>query len=210
MMGLFGESTDEQCMWRVQNDDDPAAFARLVTRWEMPIRRLCERMLGDAQRGEDAAQEAFARVFARRKDFQPSGKFSTWLWRIAINLCLDELRRRKRRPEHPLEDESGETVVVLAAPEPGPDERLVSQERAELVRRTLQELSEPLRTVLVLRHYEDLKFREIADVLGIPEGTVKSRMFEALNQMEQRLNNRLASQHGIGAGQAPSQSRTAP
>ncbi|HSH93545.1 MAG TPA: sigma-70 family RNA polymerase sigma factor [Roseimicrobium sp.] len=188
MIGPFGTSTDEQCMWRVQQDDDPAAFARLVTRWETPIRRLCERMLCDAHRGEDVAQEAFARVFARRKDFQPTGKFSTWLWRIAINLCHDELRRRKRRPEHPIEDEEGETVIVLATNDPGPDAQIVSQERAAVVRRALQEMPEHLRAVLVLRHYEDLKFREIADVLGIPEGTVKSRMFEALNQMEQRLS----------------------
>src|SRR5439155_2548613 len=105
-------TTDEQAMWRVQTQDDEGAFARLVRRWEGPIQRLCTRMLGDAHRGEDLAQETFARVFARRKEWQPSGKFSTWLWRIALNLCYDELRRLKRRPEAPLDDDGGEAFVA--------------------------------------------------------------------------------------------------
>jgi RNA polymerase sigma-70 factor (ECF subfamily) len=79
--------TDEQAMWCVQTQDDERAFAQLVRRWEGPIQRLCLRMTGDAQRGEDLAQETFVRVFSRRKDFQANGKFSTWLWRIALNLC---------------------------------------------------------------------------------------------------------------------------
>ena len=90
---------DEQAMWRVQMEDDPEAFALLVKRWQGPIQNLCTRMLGDAHRGEDLAQEAFAKVFARRKDYVPSSKFSTFLWRVALNLCYDELRRRNRRRE---------------------------------------------------------------------------------------------------------------
>src|SRR5438045_622060 len=95
--------TDEQAMWRVQTQNDEHAFARLVRRWEGPIQRLCARMTGDLHRAEELAQEAFARVFAKRKDYRPSGRFSTWLWRIAVNLCYDELRRRKRRDESSLD-----------------------------------------------------------------------------------------------------------
>src|SRR5579862_2394018 len=101
---LFGLS-DEQAMWRVQVHDDAHAFARIVQRWEAPIQRLCTRMLNDEQRGEDLTQETFARLFAKRKEYQVSGRFSTYLWRMAVNLCYDELRRRKRRPESPLEIE---------------------------------------------------------------------------------------------------------
>src|SRR5580658_4624173 len=90
--------SDEQAMWRVQNEEDQAAFAQLVKRWEGPIVRLCARMTGDLQRGEDLKQETFARVFARRKDFRPDARFSSWLWRIALNLCYDDLRRRYRQP----------------------------------------------------------------------------------------------------------------
>src|SRR5256886_1743254 len=156
--------TDEQAMWRVQMQDDEAAFAQIVRRWEGPIQRLCVRMTGDAHRGEDLAQETFARVFARRKDYQPSGRFSSWLWRIALNLCYDELRRRQRREETSLDGMCGEAMAALeafVAPEPTPDKSLVEQERSELVRKALMQLSETYRTVLVLRHYENLKFREI-------------------------------------------------
>ena len=187
--------TDEQAMWRVQTQDDETAFAQLVRRWEGPIQRLCLRMTGDLHRGEDLAQEAFTRVFAKRKEYQPNGKFSTWLWRIALNLCYDELRRRQRREETSLDGMCGEAMAALeafVAPEPAPDKSLVEQERSELVRKALMQLSETYRTVLVMRHYEDLKFREIADVLDVPEGTVKSRMAEALTQMNRILKPILA------------------
>jgi len=187
--------TDEQAMWRVQTQDDETAFAQLVRRWEGPIQRLCLRMTGDLHRGEDLAQEAFTRVFAKRKEYQPNGKFSTWLWRIALNLCYDELRRRQRREETSLDGMCGEAMAALeafVAPEPAPDKSLVKQERSELVRKALMQLSETYRTVLVMRHYEDLKFREIADVLDVPEGTVKSRMAEALTQMNRILKPILA------------------
>ena len=194
LRSLFAIS-DEQAMWRVQSQDDDLAFAQLVRRWEGPIQRLGARMTGDVQRGEDLAQETFARVFAKRKDYQPSGKFSTWLWRIALNLCYDELRRRQRRDESSLDGMCGEAVPALevfVAPEPPPDRSLVDQERSELVRSALMQLSEPYRTVLVLRHYENLKFREIAGALDVPEGTVKSRMAEALTQMGRLLKPMLA------------------
>src|SRR5437879_12908093 len=90
LRSLF-DSSDEQAMWRVQTQDDESAFAQLVRRWQGPIQRLCGRMTGDLHRGEDVAQEAFARVFAKRKDDQPSGELPNWLWRIALNLCTAEL-----------------------------------------------------------------------------------------------------------------------
>ena len=180
--------TDEQAMWRVKMDDDPQAFARLVERWQGPIQRLCIKMLGDAHRAEDLTQEAFVRVFARRKDYEPAGRFSTFLWRIALNLCYDELRKIKRRGESSLEggaDERGETDFM--ADTAGPDVQVVADERAEHVRRALLQIPEPYRVVVVLRHYEGLKFREIGEVLDLPEGTVKSRMVEALNQLSRLL-----------------------
>ena len=79
-------------MWEVTCHDDHRAFAQLVARWEQPIRRLCARLTGDWERGEDLKQETFVRLFAKRKDYQPTGRFSTYLWRIALNLCHDELR----------------------------------------------------------------------------------------------------------------------
>jgi RNA polymerase sigma-70 factor, ECF subfamily len=193
LSSLFGAS-DEQAMWRVHTQDDAHAFAQLVHRWELPIQRLCARMIGDAHRAEDLTQDAFARLFAKRKEYQPSGKFSTYLWRVALNLCYDELRRRKRRPESPLlefdpgEDDPGPELAVV---EDRPDVLLLREEESGLVRRAVLGLSESYRVVVVLRHYENLKFKEIAEVLGIPEGTVKSRMAEALAQLRNALSRTL-------------------
>src|SRR5579872_2189288 len=91
--------TDEEAMWRVKLYDDHGDFDHLVKRWQGPIRRLCTRMVGDPHRGEDLKQDTFVRLFEKRKDYQPKGRFSSFLWRIALNLCYDELRRQKRRRE---------------------------------------------------------------------------------------------------------------
>jgi RNA polymerase sigma-70 factor (ECF subfamily) len=195
-MGTFLQTlflgSDEQAMWRVRTQGDPQAFARLVGRWERPLQRLCARLTGDPHRAEDLAQETFARVFARRAHYEPSGRFSTFLWRIAMNLCHDEQRRIKRRGEVPLDesgDSDGPALDELLADVPAPDRQLADADSAEHVRRALSRLPESHRVVVVLRHYEGLKFREIADVLEIPEGTVKSRMAEALSQLHRLLHH---------------------
>jgi len=185
-------TNDEQLMARVKRDDDAAAFARLMARWEKPIQRLCVRMTGDAHRAEDLTQTAFTRVFTRRAEWQPAGKFSTFLWCVALNLCHDEARRIQRRGEFSLdalEEAAGDGEMRFAADDLAPDAQVESQERSELVRRALAELPGQYREVVVLRHYEGLKFREIGEVLGIPEGTVKSRMAEALGQLNRLLKH---------------------
>ncbi|MEW6307311.1 MAG: RNA polymerase sigma factor [Verrucomicrobiota bacterium] len=183
--------TDEQAMWRVQNQDDHEAFARVVERWEQPIWRLCTRLTGDAHRGEDIKQEVFARIYAKRKDYRPDLRFSTWLWRIALNLCYDELRRNKRHATHLVDGEEGEGLEALPAAHDGPDGETVRSEEGALVRRAVLQLPEIYRTVLVLRHYEGLKLREIAEVLEVPEGTVNSRMAEALARLSRMLEPQL-------------------
>jgi RNA polymerase sigma-70 factor, ECF subfamily len=185
---------DEELMSRVKTHNDHEAFARLVQRWEQPIHRLCTRMTGDASRGEDLKQETFLRVFQARKTYQPTARFSTFLWRIALNLCYDELRRDQRRAQFPRDDEDPhgqEAVELPPAEDPGPDLRAARSEEAELVRRALLQLPEIYRSVIVLRHYEDLKLVEIAEVLEIPEGTVNSRMAEALSRLSRMLEPQL-------------------
>ena len=182
--------TDEQAMWLVQTADDHQAFARLVERWETPIFRLCSRMIGDAHRGEDLKQEAFSRVFARRKRYQPTSKFSTWLWRIALNLCYDELRRKQRSDHRFVQadlDEAPDERSDFTSTEPTPFLRLVEHEECELVRKALLKLDEDLRMVLVLRFCEGLKFREIADLLDLAESTVNTRVALGLARLTRLL-----------------------
>jgi len=182
-------------MWRVSTQDDHHEFARLMKRWEDPIWRLCTRMTGDPHRAEDLRQETFLRLFERRKEYQVRGRFSTYLWRIALNLCYDELRRQERRREFVRDQEPGEApgeAPDCAAEGPGPDARAAQQEEGELVRQALGRLPEIYRTVVVLRHYEDMKLAKIAEILEIPEGTVNSRMAEALARLSRMLEPKLA------------------
>ena len=197
---LFSAS-DEQLMWRVKLQDDAEAFASLMSRWQRPIENLCIRMTGDLQRAEDLAQTAFARIFARRADWEPTGKFSTFLWRVALNLCHDELRRTKRRGECSLEalDEVGNSEPdFIASEEPAPDEQADSRERAELVRNALLKLATHYREVVVLRHYEGLKFHEIGEVLAIPEGTVKSRINRGRAELARQVQRLSADEQREG------------
>src|SRR5208283_5114313 len=194
-LSLLCSRTDEDAMWRVKTQDDHHEFARLVKRWEQPIWRLCTRMTGDPHRGEDLRQETFLRLFERRKEYQVTGRFSTYLWRIALNLCYDELRRQERRREFVRDREPGEApgeTPDCAAEGPGPDARAAQQEEGELVRQALGRLPEIYRTVVVLRHYEDMKLAKIAEILEIPEGTVNSRMAEALARLSRMLEPKLA------------------
>jgi RNA polymerase sigma-70 factor (ECF subfamily) len=190
-MKLLFQASDEQLMWRVKLQDDPDAFARLLAKWQKPIQNLCTRMTGDAHRAEDLAQTVFSRVFSRRAEWQPTAKFSTFLWRVALNLCHDEQRRTNRRGECSLEalEEGGLGGEELAAEAPQPDTQAETNERAEIVRNALLRLEPRHREVVALRHYEGLKFFEIGEVLGIPEGTVKSRMAEALTQLTRLLKH---------------------
>lgn len=180
-------ASDEQLMWRVRTQDDADAFGQLVARWQGPIQRLCVRMLCDEHKGEDLAQEAFARLYAKRADYEPSAKFSTYFWRVTLNLCYDELRRVKRRPETALEFTiEGEEVSWAdreLVEEGSPHSALAQSEQAAIVRDAMRQLPEHYRAVVALRHYENLKFREIAETLEIPEGTVKSRMAEGLEML---------------------------
>ena len=181
--------SDEEAMLRVQREGDERAFALLVRRWEERIQRLCFRMVGDVHRGEDLAQEAFTRLYARRHSYRGDGKLSSYLWRIALNVCYDEQRRIRNQRENSAgsyeedfvdETESGQLSET-------PEAAAGKKEQAELIRVALGRLSEMHRTVLILRHYEGLKFREIAEVIGIAEGTVKSRVAEALNRLGRLL-----------------------
>lgn len=180
VLGPRGVVTDEQAMRDVQLRGDPRAFASLVGRWEVPIRRLCVRMTGDQHRGEDLAQETFARVFANRHQYVQGRRFSTWLWRIAVNSCLEDGRRNQRRDELIL-------GVPQRAEEVGPDAKLIDRERADLVREAVARLPETHRVVVLLREYEGLTSRQIAETLEIPEGTVKWRMADALTRLAEHL-----------------------
>ena len=149
-------------------------------------------MTGDVHRGEDLAQETFSRMFSAAEGIRVFRPLSTFLWRVALNICYDELRKVKRRRESGSAWKWNRTARKNRCPKRRVQIcRSSEQERAEAVRKALVRLAETYRVVVVLRHYEGLKFREIGEVLEIPEGTVKSRMAEALSQLNQILSQTL-------------------
>lgn len=182
---------------RLQSGGDHQAFAQLVRRWEGPILRLCARMTGDLLRAEDLKQETFARVFTRRGTFQPGTRFSTWVWRIALNLCYDELRKVQRRSEFSLL--ADEETVEIADETISPDLQAANLEEVDLLRSALLRLPETLRSVLVLRFCEDLKLREVSEILALPESTVRYRLAEGLTRLTRLLEQSFGRANPNGA-----------
>src|SRR5512133_1366375 len=165
-LSMLQSTSDEEAMRRVRVTGDHHEFEHLVRKWEEPIRRLCTRLTGDSGRGEELKQETFLRLFKTRESYEPSARFSTFLWRIALNLCHDEFRRQERRRQFTRGMEGNENSEPVSET-PGPDAQAVAFEESELVRAAVLGLPEIYRAVVVLRHYEGLKLTSIAEILQV-------------------------------------------
>jgi len=167
------------------------AFGVLVRRWESPIYGLSFRMLGRDEDARDVCQETFISAYRNLKKFRGDSKFSSWLYRIALNACHSRLRRAETGLTQPLENLTSEGVAVEYSDPAAEDvsEKLQRDQRATLVRRALQALPPEMRQVILMKEYEDLTFNEIAEILEIPVSTVKSRLYTGLQQMRARLAN---------------------
>lgn len=163
---------------------DAAAFDELVRRWESPIGRVVGRLLGTRAEVEDVCQEVFLRVLRAKDRYQESGAFSTWLYRIALNLARDTLRRRKRWSWLSLAE------VEVESPAAGASESIDRRELGQQVELALAALPDKLREVLVLKHFGQLTFAEIAIVTALPTSTVKSRVQNALERLRGELSRR--------------------
>lgn len=158
---------------------DRQAFSELVHRYREGVINVVYRMCGDANLAEDAAQEAFIRAWQHLPRYQPRSPFRNWLYRIANNAALDALRREKQTTD--IED------VSLMATTIGPEAAAERSERAEYVREAVLSLAPASRAVLILREYEGLSYKEIADTLNIPMGTVMSRLNYARTKLREML-----------------------
>lgn len=162
------------------------AFAELVASHQERLLRLCERLLGDVEEARDAAQEVFLKVYRKAGEVRPQGQVYTWLYRIAVNHCLNKLRRRRLvrflRWEEPAEDAD---APAFDPPDraPGPAAALEARRRWQSTRRAIEKLPAGQRAVLVLARFEGLSYRQIAEVLGITEGAVESRLVRAMRRV---------------------------
>jgi RNA polymerase sigma-70 factor (ECF subfamily) len=171
---------DDSDLIRRWQRGDGQAFEALVRRWQTPVARFLARLVGRPDLVPDLCQEVFLRVHLARARYRPEGAFSTWLYRIALNIGRDALRRHRRRPV-PLPEQE-----PAAADDPA-EVRCEQEELARAVDDALAELPAPLREVLVLRHYEGMSFEDIGRLLGTAASTLKSRFAAALQRLRVRL-----------------------
>ena len=179
--------TDEELVARsIRGDAD--SFNELILRWERPIYALAYRTIGREEDARDVCQETFLRAFRALPGFRGQAKFSSWLYRIALNLCRDWIRRERRAPLVP-PPEDGDLMELAAAAEPAEsiEDLVARKDLARSVERAMALLPEEQRTAIVLKEFHGLTFQEIADLAGCPLSTVKTRLYQGLTVLRREL-----------------------
>jgi RNA polymerase sigma-70 factor, ECF subfamily len=171
---------------------DQDAYGEIVEIYKDKVFQLCYRMLGNRHESEDIAQEAFIRAFINIHSFNIDLKFSTWLYRIATNLCIDRIRKKK--PDFFLDAEvSGTDGLTMYSQIPSkadmPEKELESLELEETIQREIMKLPDKYRSVIVLKYIDELSLNEISELLNLPIGTVKTRIHRGREALRKQLRN---------------------
>ena len=193
-----GSPDPDAAFVRAVQDGDMAAFDQLVIKHKDKLFNMVYWLLGDYQETNDCAQEIFIRVFKSIKKFRFQSSFSTWLYRIAINMCKNRRKssayRWKKRtislenPENPNQDNRSYEIQNGS---PSPENRLEKKERIMLIRKAINALPQEQNRVIVMRDIQGLSYQEIADITGLNLGTVKSRLARARLELKNKLNGRI-------------------
>ena len=179
--------TDEELVARsIGGDHD--SFNQLILRWERPIYALAYRTIGREEDARDVCQETFLRAYRALPKFRREAKFSSWIYRIALNICNTKLRSRSKFTIS-LDEQRELSGFELAAEADDLGSGIQQEQITRHVRRALQGLPAEMRLVIIMKEYEGLKFAEIAEVLGIPISTVKTRMYTGLSELRKRLEH---------------------
>jgi len=169
---------------------DAESFNQLVLRWERPIYALAYRVIGREEDARDVCQETFLRAFRALSGFRGQAKFSSWLYRIALNLCRDWVRRQLRTPLVQMpEDVDVIEAAAAAAREPAEsiEDVVARHDLTRVVEKAMAKLPEEQRTAIILKEYHGLTFQEIADLVGCPLSTVKTRLYQGLAVLRRDL-----------------------
>jgi RNA polymerase sigma-70 factor (ECF subfamily) len=182
---------DAQVMLRVKAGDD-SAFDYLVQKYRRAMVSFMYRMTHNAGVAEDLAQEVFLRVYRSRSGYEPSAKFTTWLYRIATNLAVNHARdTRHERPENQvsLDEPDEETGTTMDVPDSSPsvEENLVRRERLNAIRAKVQQLPERQRMAVIMHKYQQMDYRQIAEILKLSESATKSLLFRAYETLREQL-----------------------
>lgn len=181
-------STDEELVARSRGGD-LESFNQLVLRWERPIYALAYRVIGREEDARDVAQETFLRAFRALSGFKGQAKFSSWLYRITLNLCRDWIRRERRTPVAQMPE--GLDLIEMAGeatPSESIEDLVARKEIGRAVARAMATLPEDQRTAIILKEYHGLTFQEIAELLDCPLSTVKTRLYQGLSVLRKQLD----------------------
>jgi RNA polymerase sigma-70 factor, ECF subfamily len=190
--------TDEELVARATAGDQ-SSFNQLVTRWERPIFALAFRTLGREEEARDVAQEAFMRAYRGLPGFKGEAKFSSWLYRITLNLCRDWIRKERRAPLVAVPEGVDPTELAdqRASPLESVEDLVARREMSDAVAKAMAELPEEQRSAILLKEYHGLTFQEIADMLECPLSTVKTRLYQGLSVLRRRLERRQAEEASL-------------
>ncbi len=189
--------TDEDLLLAYRSRGDREAFEQLVERYETELYSYLRNYLGDAQMAEDAFQATFLQVHLKCEQFEEGRRVRPWLYAVATNQAIDAQRRnrrhrmvsldRRRGPEGSDDEDGGTLMNLLDSQDSDPAEQFSLEEDSRAVREAIDQLPEPLRRVVLLVYFQGLKYREAAEVLSIPVGTVKSRLHTAVARLNESL-----------------------
>lgn len=194
-MGAATGRTDERSLIRAAQRGDSAAFEQLVRSYDSNVLRMAYNLLHSEEDARDVYQEAFLRVYRKLPEFRFDSAFSTWLYRIVANLCLDQIRKRKvRKEENPsIETAEGQVDRLQFVPESraevDPQRRLMSSEVNQRIQEVLDTLSPRERLVFEMRHYQGMRLRAIGESLGVTEEAAKNCLFRATQKMRAALGD---------------------
>ncbi|GAB4460787.1 MAG: sigma-70 family RNA polymerase sigma factor [Armatimonadaceae bacterium] len=190
-MTAGGSDAEERQLIEKSRKGDVVAFDQLVRRYERNVFNAAYRMSGSYDDASDISQEAFVRAWNNLKSFRGDAAFSTWLYRIVTNIFLDDRKRKKNRRHQSLDEEreldESNVARQYEDPSPGPQELAEGEERRRILEQAIASLPENQRAIMVLYHNQGLAYEEIAEITGLPMGTVKSRLNRARLALRDRL-----------------------
>ena len=186
---IAGNGLNEQLI-RACQGGSPEAYREIYDCYKAKVYSLAAYMTGDPEAAKDLTQEIFLKLFRDIRAFRFESSFSSWLYRLATNACLNALRDRRSRREVGIEEAVGTTIEI--DPDRSPEQKQMDQQVQRAIQEAILSLKPPLRAVVVLRYIEDLSYGEIAETLSCSEGTVASRLSRAHRQLERKLKSREA------------------
>ena len=184
------EFSDEELIAKFQNGD-VGAFNQIVIRYKDRLLNFIYRFMNDIDKAEDLVQDTFLKLYTHKHSYKEIAKFSTWLYTIAGNLAKTELRKIKRRKTFSVTDLSYEDQeFIISDVDTGPDEDIISRNLEKNIQSALNELPNEFRTVIILRDIQELSYEEISSIIGVPLGTIKSRINRGRLKLQKLLRDK--------------------